>query len=72
MRGNDLRSSKDGIELSESSHNLIEFNDAGGTLGTGISLELSYDNDIVDNQANGNGGEGIEVDRTPPRPARAT
>ena len=66
MRGNDLRSSKDGIGLSESSHNLIESNQAGGTLGTGISLELSHDNDIVDNQASGNGGEGIEVIGSPP------
>mgnify|MGYP006174838245 CR=1 FL=1 len=41
--------------------NLIQDNNAGGTLGSGISLELSYDNDIVDNQVSGNGGEGVEV-----------
>ena len=67
VRGNDLRSSGAGVELSESSHNLIELNEAGGTLGTGISLEgLSFDNDVVDNQANGNGGEGIEVSDSAP------
>jgi parallel beta-helix repeat protein len=62
VRGNDLRSSGAGIELSESTNNLIESNNAGGTLGTGISIEgLSFDNDVIDNLASGNGGEGIEV-----------
>jgi parallel beta-helix repeat protein len=67
VRGNDLRSNKGGIELSESSGNRIEANNASGTLGAGIDIgDISYDNTVIDNSASTNAGDGIAVDGAAP------
>ena len=68
VRGNLLRGSKSGIEVGDSWGSLIEFNDASGTLGTGIDVEgFSTNNIIADNFANMNAGDGISIsDVAPP------
>jgi CSLREA domain-containing protein len=60
--GNDLRFNSGSIEISGSSENHIEANDASGSAGTGIEIgDGSYNNVIVLNTANDNGSAGISV-----------
>jgi CSLREA domain-containing protein len=67
VRGNDARFNAGGIELSDSTDNRIEANDASSSNGTGLSVEgLSTGNVIVLNTASGNSGDGISVDATAP------
>ena len=62
VRANNLAGSKEGIVLDESADNLLEINNASGTLGTGIEVgSLSPNNDLIANTASENGGEGIEI-----------
>jgi parallel beta-helix repeat protein len=60
VRGNNLGSNAGGLQMDDSSGNLIEGNDASDT--TGIGIELlggSLENDLLRNRANGNGALGI-------------
>ena len=67
IRGNDLAGSKDGISLGESSNNIIESNNASGTLGTGIEIgSLSVGNKVLNNTASTNSGDGITVEGAAP------
>src|ERR671914_749462 len=62
VKGNDLRTNKDGISLKESSGNRLELNDASNSQSTGISLEAhSFSNELVNNQSSNNDGDGIYV-----------
>jgi hypothetical protein len=62
VRGNDLRTNKGGIALSNASHNRLEANDTSESEGTGISLQaLSLSNEIIDNTSSNNIGAGIYV-----------
>ena len=63
MRGNDLSGNASGIDVSESTNNRIEGNNASGTLGAGIAIDaLSFNNQVIRNLASENGGEGIEIE----------
>ncbi len=67
VRGNDFGSSKSGIEMEESSYNLIESNNVSGTMGTGIMVgALSAQNVVRLNTANTNSGEGIAIEDSAP------
>jgi parallel beta-helix repeat protein len=56
IRGNDLNGSKTGISLGESNNNVIESNNASGTLGTGIEVgDLSVSNEASASRASATG-----------------
>ena len=60
VRGNDVRFNPTGLEISGSSRNVIEGNDASSSLGSAIEIGGgSYANLIRDNLANQGGGNGI-------------
>ena len=71
VRGNDFSGNVGGIMLEETNDSIIEQNNAGGGLGTGIEIgELSGNNNILNNAASANGGEGIAIsDAAPAGPA---
>jgi CSLREA domain-containing protein len=60
--GNDVRFNPGGVELSSSSNNLVEDNDASDTGASGISAEGGESNIIRNNRANNTGADGISVE----------
>jgi parallel beta-helix repeat protein len=67
VRGNDVRFNPGGLDLEDSSRNLIEANDASLTTGIGIELgPASLENRVVLNKASGNGAHGIYVGEEAP------
>ena len=63
VRGNDVRFNSGGIEMSASTGNRIEGNDASETDGVGIEIgDMSTGNVVVQNLANGNQAGGISVE----------
>ncbi|TDD29679.1 DNRLRE domain-containing protein [Kribbella turkmenica] len=62
VRGNDVRFNPGGVELDNSSDNLIEDNDAGRSTGSGISVSGdSFRNRILANTAIATGADGISI-----------
>ena len=62
VRDNDLRFNPGGLQMDESSRNLVTGNDASETTGYGLEVGGgSFDNDVVENRANGNAAAGIYV-----------
>ena len=63
VRDNDVRFNPTGVDLSGSSDNVIEGNDANYSDGAGIAIGSgSLRNDIVDNTANNTAADGIAVE----------
>jgi CSLREA domain-containing protein len=67
IRGNDLRANKGGIELKNSTGNVIELNDTSDSESTGMSIAAaSFDNEVLRNTSSNNDGDGIYIgDETP-------
>jgi parallel beta-helix repeat protein len=67
LRGNDVRYNPGGIDLEDSSRNLVEANDASQTMGTGIEIgSTSFENRILLNTANDNGARGLYIEAEAP------
>jgi parallel beta-helix repeat protein len=62
VASNDLRFNAGGLQLSAATGNRLESNDVSGSTGTGIEIDDSFENVIIQNTANDNRAEGISID----------